>query len=103
MHFLLIYDYVQDILERRGPFRNEHLRLAWGSHERGELVIAGALADPLDGAVFVFDCESESIVSDFAKKDPYVLNGLVTKWKVRPWTTVIGQEAKSPLRPNSEG
>jgi hypothetical protein len=62
-------------------------------------VLAGALADPVDGAVFVFDCESKSQVEEFANQDPYVKNGLVTHWKVRAWTTVVGQDAKTPVHP----
>lgn len=98
MHFLLLYDYVPDILERRGPHRSEHLRLAWEANEQGTLVLAGALADPVDGAVFIFDCEVESQVREFALNDPYVKHGLVTQWKVRSWTTVVGKDAKTPVR-----
>ena len=29
---------------------------------------------------------------EFAKNDPYVVNGLVTEWNVRPWTVVFGGE-----------
>jgi uncharacterized protein YciI len=100
MHYLLMYDYVPDILERRGPFRSEHLRLAWAANEQGMLVLAGALAEPVDGAVFIFECESESQVREFAANDPYVKHGLVTQWRVRPWTTVVGEDAKTPLFPS---
>jgi hypothetical protein len=100
MHYLLTYDYVTDILERRGPYRSEHLRLAWEANEQGTLVLAGALADPVDGAVFIFDCEAESQVREFASNDPYVKHGLVTQWKVRPWTTVVGKDAKTPVFPS---
>ena len=99
MHFLLMYDYVPDILERRGPFRQEHLRLAWEAHDRGELLIGGAFADPVDGALLLFDTENSNDVIAFAENDPYVKNGLVTDWRVRAWTTVIGKEAKTPIRP----
>jgi uncharacterized protein len=99
MHFLLIYDYIPEILERRGPFRSEHLRLAWDAHARGELVLAGALADPVDGAVFLFKCDDEQPVRKFAELDPYVLHGLVTAWRVRKWTTVVGAEATAPVHP----
>jgi uncharacterized protein YciI len=99
MHFLLMYDYVPDILELRGPFRQEHLRLAWEAHDRGELLIGGAFADPVDGALLLFDTENSNTVKSFAENDPYVKNGLVTDWRVRAWTTVIGDDAKTPIRP----
>jgi len=94
-----MYEYVSDILERRSPYRAAHLQMAWEAHSRGELVLAGALADPVDGGVLLFRCESESTVADFAKYDPYVLAGLVTKWTIRKWLTVVGNDAITPIRP----
>ena len=90
MHYLLVYDYVENVVERRAPFREEHIALARGAHERGELVMAGAYAEPVDGAVFVFRVDDPSVVEAFVQADPYVANGIVTGWRVRPWTVVIG-------------
>ena len=101
MHFLLFYDVSSDYLEKRGMFRDEHLRMAWQAHERGELVLAGALADPVDGTMLLFSGDSPEVAERFAKADPYVKNGLVTRWRVRPWTTVVGDLATSPVRPAS--
>jgi len=98
-HFLLFYDAAPDYLERRGAFRNVHLKMAWEAHERGELLIGGALANPADGAVLVFRGDSPAVAESFAKQDPYVLNGLITKWRVREWTTVVGADAATPVRP----
>ena len=89
-YWLLLYDVVDDYLERRVPLRDAHLALARQARERGELFLAGALADPVDGAVLVFMADDASVVEDFARNDPYVRQGLVTKWRVRPWTVVIG-------------
>lgn len=97
-HFLLFYDYVPDILERRPAFRGSHLKHAWAAQQRGELVVAGALADPVDGAVLMFAGDSASVAEDFAKADPYVINGLVERWQVREWTTVVGEIAATPVR-----
>lgn len=98
-HFLLFYDVAPDYLERRGEFRAEHLELAWESHARGELVLGGALADPADGAVLLFAGDTPEAAERFAQADPYVRNGLVTKWSVRAWTTVVGDDAATPVRP----
>jgi uncharacterized protein YciI len=92
-HFLLIYDYVPDILEKRGPHRAAHLEGAKAAAARGELQLAGALADPVDGAVFLFRAESAAPVEAFVAADPYVKGGLVTAWRVREWTTVVGEGA----------
>jgi uncharacterized protein YciI len=100
-HFLLFYDFVDDYVERRGGFRDTHLEKAWAAHSRGELVLAGALADPVDGAVLVFRGASREVAENFARADPYVVNGLVTRWRVREWTTVAGEDAATPVRPGS--
>jgi uncharacterized protein len=99
MHYLLFYDYSADYLARRNEFRAEHLRLAWASNARGELVLGGAFADPADGAVLLFKCDSPDVPNRFVADDPYVRNGLVTKHWVRPWNTVVGDLATSPTRP----
>jgi uncharacterized protein len=99
MHYLLFYDVSDDYLLRRGEFRAEHLRLAWQAAERGELVLGGALADPVDGAVLLFTGESPEVAERFARADPYVANGLVKRWSVRAWTTVAGEQAATPVRP----
>jgi uncharacterized protein YciI len=99
MHYLLTYDLAPDYLARRGEFRDEHLQLAWDAQERGEIVIAGALADPADQALLLFSGDSSDAAERFARADPYVVNGLVTNWRVRQWNTVVGAEASNPVRP----
>jgi uncharacterized protein YciI len=89
-HLLLEYALAEDYLERRGPLREEHLALVRQAHERGELVMAGALADPADRAVLVWGTEDRSVVTAFAEQDPYVREGLVTGWTVRSWNVVVG-------------
>lgn len=93
MHYILFYDVVDDYVERRTQFRELHLKHARAAYDRGELVLAGALADPVDGAVLVFRGNSADVAEHFAKSDPYVLNGLIKQWRVRKWTTVIGDGA----------
>ena len=97
MHYLLMYDTVSDYVERRAPFRAAHLAYARASAARGELVLGGALANPADGAVILFVGDSPAAAEAFAASDPYVLNGLVTRWRVREWTTVVGDAAQVPL------
>ena len=101
MHYLLLYDVVPDYVERRVPFRTAHLALARAAVDRGELVLGGALADPPDGAVLLFRSGSADVAEQFARTDPYVLNGLVTHWRVREWTTVVGPGAEVPLKQGS--
>lgn len=96
-HFLLFYELADDYLARRGQYREIHLKKAWESHERGELILGGALADPVDGAVLLFGADSRAIPEEFAKTDPYVVNGIVRRWYVREWTTVAGATAAMPV------
>jgi uncharacterized protein len=97
-YFALLYDVVDDFVARRSPFRAEHLRLAGEAHDRGDIVLAGALVEAVDTALIIFHCTEKSVAEDFARRDPYVVNGLVKKSTVRPWTVVVGQtpEIASP-------
>jgi len=99
MHYMLFYDYVPDYLERRGSLREAHLKHAKPAVDRGELLLGGAFADPADGAMLLFRGSSPAVAQEFAKADPYVRNGLVTKWWVREWTTVVGEGAAQPVTP----
>lgn len=101
MHFLLFYDYAPDYLERRGAFRDAHLTLAWQAQERGELILGGALADPADRGVLFFSCTSTEVIERFVQADPYVQNGIVTGYSIRPWTTVVGKCAANPVYPSA--
>ncbi|HVB27626.1 MAG TPA: YciI-like protein [Mycobacteriales bacterium] len=92
-HYLLEYTLVGDYLERRAGYRAEHLELARAAQARGELLLAGALADPADRALLVWETDDPGPVEAFAAADPYVRNGLVQRWAVRPWTVVIGAGA----------
>jgi uncharacterized protein YciI len=100
MHYLLMYDVVADYVERRAAFRQEHITRAREAVARGELVLGGALAQPADGVVLLFRGSSPATAEAFAKSDPYVINGIVTRWRVREWTTVVGPDAENPLPPN---
>jgi len=100
-HFLLFYDLSDDYLERRAQFRDEHLRKAWAANANGDLLLGGALSDPADTAILMFRGETSVVAEQFAETDPYVLNGLVKQWRVRQWTTVLGEWAATPVRPAS--
>lgn len=100
MHYLLFYELVDDYLERRAEFRNRHLAMAWESNDRGELELGGALANPADMSILLFRSNSPEVAENFARNDPYVLNGLVKRWYVREWKTVVGQHCSVPAWPN---
>ncbi len=99
-HFLLFYDLSADYLERRAALRGAHLQLAWAAHERGHLVLGGALTEPTDTAVLLFKGDSPEAALAFAREDPYVTQGLVKAWRVREWTTAVGTDAATPICPS---
>ena len=90
MHFILFYDYVENIVERRAPYRETHLAHVGEYVERGELVLGGAFASPADGAAIVFKIDGAAQIEEFVQRDPYVINELVTGWRIREWTVVVG-------------
>jgi uncharacterized protein YciI len=92
-HWLLFYEAADDYAAKRAPHRGVHLAKAREAVARGELVLGGALADPLDGSVLLFKAPTRETAEAFAASDPYVLHGVVARWHVREWTTVVGPEA----------
>jgi uncharacterized protein len=92
VYYLLQYEVVDDYVERRGPYREQHLELAREARDRGELLLAGAFVEPTDGAALVFKTDDVSTVERFAANDPYVKAGLVKTWRVRKWTVVVGDD-----------
>ncbi len=99
MHYLLFYEVGEDYVARRAQYREAHLHRAWQASERGELLLGGALGNPVDGAVLLFEGDSPAVAERFARDDPYVTSGTVKRWHVREWTTVVGEKAAMPVRP----
>ena len=89
MHYVLFYDLVDNALEARAPYRDEHLARAKEALDSGFLVMAGALTDPPDTSILIFEADDKSAVEEFARADPYVINGVVTRWSVREWAVAI--------------
>ena len=88
--YAVFYEVVDDMVNKRVPYREAHLTLLREAHARGEIVMAGAVGDPPDGALLIFRAPSPEIVEQFVRDDPYVKHGLVVSWKVKPWTVVAG-------------
>lgn len=101
MHYLLFYEVGEDYVSKRAQFRDAHLEKAWKASERGELVLGGALSNPVDGAVLLFRGDSAEVAENFARLDPYVTSGAVKRWYVREWTTVAGEDSAMPIRPDA--
>jgi len=91
-YYALIYYLIDDYISRRAQFRDTHLKLAKEAKDRGELILAGAFSEPTDRALLIFNVADKSVIEDFVTNDPYIKNGLVTKWEIRKWTVVIRNE-----------
>jgi uncharacterized protein YciI len=99
MHYVLIYELADDYLQRRQEDGGEHLQLLWQAHDRGELLLGGALVEPVDRGLYVFKGDSPAVAERFAQSDSYVRRGLVKSWQVRPWMTVAGEAPAMQTRP----
>jgi uncharacterized protein YciI len=97
MHYLLTYEIAPDYMTRRAEFRGAHLKVAKQAVDRGELILGGAVGDPVESSLLLFKCDSPEIPEAFAQMDPYVLNGIVMRWKVSPWNTVVGPDCSNPV------
>lgn len=88
-HTILFYDYVDDVLERRGPHRPAHLDHIMAEKRAGRVVMAGALGDPPHGGAMVFGPGVDPArIEQFVETDPYRLAGLVKAWRIEPWNVV---------------
>jgi uncharacterized protein YciI len=94
-YFALLYDVVDQFTEKRTPFRDAHLTLVREAHARGEIFMAGALGQPALGALLIFQSDTSRVAENFARADPYVVQGLVTRCRVLPWTVVVEPPAIS--------
>jgi len=102
MHYLLFYEGDENWVTQRARFRDAHLTAAWRASDRGEVILAGALKNPdgvISGAVLLFAGDSPAVAEEFAKADPYVVNGVVKHWYIREWVTVEGADAATPVKP----
>jgi uncharacterized protein YciI len=99
MHYLLRYQYVENIDSLREPYRDEHLSRMWAEADKGLLVLAGGAGDPISEGIIVWDVDDPQVIHDFAAGDPYMTAGLITSYDVVPWRTVVGEFASEPLRP----
>lgn len=88
MHYLLFYEKVEDYQTRQQPFSQAHREHIAGYVQAGTLLLGGNLGTA--GALIVFRCDGPDLVERFAASDPYVTQGVVARWRVEPWDTVVG-------------
>ncbi len=94
-HWALFYEGDDDYIEKRQPYRGDHLAYATAAVERGEMLHGGALGDPATGSLLTFVGDTPEVAENFARNDPYVVNGVVTRWRVERWIVVLGEGAEA--------
>ena len=86
--YLLLYTYVEDMADRRGPYREEHLAKIRAERDAGHITQAGALGTPPTGGAMVWSGVTPEDIEAFTAADPYVINGLVTAQRIERWNLV---------------
>lgn len=99
-NYLLEYNYVKDILEKRVPFRDAHIKLAKSLMNDG--LIAGGPVNPTTGAFFLFNSTDISPIKKFIKEDSYMNNDLVTGYNIKEWSNKWWKDSSESLINNLE-
>lgn len=86
--YLLLYTYVEDMADRRGPYREAHLAAIRAERDAGHITMAGALGTPPTGGAIVWTGVTADDIKRFTAADPYVVNGLVTSQLIERWNLV---------------
>jgi uncharacterized protein YciI len=84
MKFVLWGRYCENALEKRTPFREEHLAGLRQQKENGRLITLG----PTEGSTHVFgiyEAESQAEVEALIRADVYWRQGIWTEFAVYPW------------------
>lgn len=86
-HTVIFYEYVPDIVEKRGPHREAHLAWLQKWQSDGQLIAAGAFGDPPNGGLLLLRAGADA--DALCEGDPYVKAGLVSSWRAEPWRVVV--------------
>jgi len=89
-YYILFYKTVENFLELRKSLRSLHLEHVQNAFDAGHLILGGAFTNPSGEAALVFKVLDQRFVSEFTENDPYVINGLITDWRIQEWNVVVG-------------
>jgi uncharacterized protein YciI len=89
---LMTYRAVEDFLPLARAHLAGHRARLLEFHDRGVLLMAGPLGEPDNGdAISVFT--TREAAEEFVAGDPFVVNGVVAEWSIRPWHEVLHPDA----------
>ena len=87
--YALKYAYVANMLDKRVPVRPAHLQFTKSFIDEKVLIAGGALLPEMEEGLLLFK-GTRAQVEDFAKNDPYVTEGLITKYTIHEWAIAVG-------------
>ena len=89
MKAVLFYHPAPDVLAKAPVHFPAHKARLDEFQRRGELLAVGTWADPREGSMAVF--RSRPAAEAFAKDDPFVTNGVVSRYDIKDWNeTLLG-------------
>ncbi len=87
MKVLMFYEVTPEGLSKVMANIDAHRKRLKEFHERGVLLMAGPFANPAEGALGIFS--SKEAAEEFIQGDPFILNGVVGKWRLVEWNEVL--------------
>ena len=87
MKIVVFYDVAEGGRERIPASYPGHVARLHEFHGRGVLLMAGPLGNPPEGALAVFT--DRAAAEEFIADDPFVVNGVVGKWRMVEWNEAL--------------
>src|SRR5690348_11494026 len=86
--YVLFYESADDVAAKAPAQFPAHKARLDEFHARGDLLLVGTFADPQrDGSMSVW--RTREAAEEFAREDPFVLNGVVRSWRVLDWNEIL--------------
>ncbi len=87
MKYVMFYETAPDAIEKARTHYPAHRTRLDEFHRRGVLLMAGPWSNPAEGALGIF--VSREAAEEFIKEDPFVVNGVISKWTIKEWNEVL--------------
>jgi uncharacterized protein YciI len=87
LKFTVIYETDPEKLTLAQGHLKEHMAWIDAFHAKGTLLMIGVFENPLDGALGIFS--SREAANEFAQGDPFVVHGVVRKYRVHGWNDIL--------------
>jgi uncharacterized protein YciI len=102
MKHVLHYTAVEGFLPLAVANRDAHVRRLQEFHDRGVLLMAGPMQEPMDGDALAIFTTREG-AEEFVAADPFVVNGVVAEWAIRPWYEILTPDVEDAVQAEDAG